>query len=74
LRLPPYSLQQTRDFEKVSARQLSPTEFTYHPELGFISVNINVNPDQVLGIAYQYSYKDSTYQVGQFADDVACCR
>jgi cell surface protein SprA len=70
LRLPPYSLQQTRDFEKVSARQLSPTEFTYHPELGFISVNINVNPDQVLGIAYQYSYKDSTYQVGQFADDV----
>jgi cell surface protein SprA len=70
LRLPPFNFQQARDFEKVTARQLSPTEFTYHPELGFLSVNINVNPDQVLGVAYQYSYKDSTYQVGQFADDV----
>ncbi|MCB9283235.1 MAG: cell surface protein SprA [Lewinellaceae bacterium] len=70
LRTPPFSFQQARDFEKVTARQLSPSEFTYHPELGIISVNINVNPDQVLGVAYQYSYKDSTYQVGQFADDV----
>ncbi|MBK7406751.1 MAG: cell surface protein SprA [Saprospirales bacterium] len=70
LRLPPFAFQQARDFEKVTARQLSPTEYTYHPELGFVSININVNPDQVLGVAYQYSYKDSTYQVGQFADDV----
>jgi len=70
LRLAPYNFQQARDFEKVTARQLSPTEYSYHPELGVISVNINVNPDQVLGVSYQYSYKDSTFQVGQFADDV----
>ncbi len=70
LRIPPFSFQQARDFEKVTARQLSGTEFTYHPELGIVSVNINVNPDQVLGVSYQYSYKDSTFQVGQFADDV----
>ena len=70
LRSPPLSFTQSRDFEKVSARQLSPSEYTYHPELGFLSVNINVNPDQVLGVAYQYSYKDSTFQVGQFADDI----
>jgi cell surface protein SprA len=70
LRLPPFAFQQARDYEKVTARQLSATEYTFHPELGILSVNINVNPDQVLGVAYQYSYKDSTYQVGQFADDV----
>ncbi|MCB0641585.1 MAG: cell surface protein SprA, partial [Phaeodactylibacter sp.] len=70
LRRPPLSFQQARDFEKVSARKLKESEYTFHPELGFISVNINVNPDQVLAVAYQYTYKDSTYQVGQFADDV----
>ena len=70
LRMPPFSFQQARDFEKVSARQLAPSEYTYHPDLGVLSININVNPDQVLGVAYQYSYKDSTFQVGQFADDV----
>ena len=70
LRRPPLNFQQARDFEKVSARKLRDSEYTFHPELGFVSVNINVNPDQVLAVAYQYTYKDSTYQVGQFADDV----
>ena len=70
LQAPPLNLRQGLDFEKVTARQLSPSEFTFHPELGFISVNINVQPDQVLAVAYQYSYKDSVYQVGQFADDI----
>ncbi len=70
LQSPPLNLRQSLDFEKVTARQLSPSEFTYHPELGFISVNINVQPDQVLAVAYQYTYKDSVYQVGQFADDI----
>ncbi len=70
LQAPPLSLRQGLDFEKITARQLSPSEFTYHPELGFISVNINVQPDQVLAVAYQYTYKDSVYQVGQFADDI----
>lgn len=67
---PPLNFQQARDFEKVSARQLRQSEYTFNPELGFLSVNINVAPDQVLGVAYQYTYKDSTFQVGQFADDV----
>ncbi|MBR9919631.1 MAG: cell surface protein SprA [Bacteroidetes bacterium] len=67
----PFNFQQSIDFEKVSsARKLNPNEFTFHPQLGFISINVNVQPDQVLGVAYQYSYRDSIYQVGQFSDDV----
>ncbi len=30
-------LKSTRDYEKIRARRLSPAEFTYHPDLGFIS-------------------------------------
>jgi len=71
LKGPPFNLQQGRDFEKVSARLLSPTEFTYHEKLGIISLNVNIQPDQVVGVAFEYFYGDSTYQVGQLAEDIS---
>jgi cell surface protein SprA len=70
LKSPPFNMQQGRDFEKVSARKLAPTEYTFHPNLGFISLNVNIQPDQVVGVAFEYSYKDSVYQVGEIAEDV----
>lgn len=64
-------LQQARDFEKVSARRLKQgQEFDFHPQLGFISINVNVQPDQVLGIAYQYAYNGRTYKVGELYNDI----
>lgn len=62
-------LQQGRDFEKVTARQLSPTEYTYHPQLGFVSLNVNIQPDQVVGVAFEYFYQNELYKVGQIAED-----
>lgn len=65
-----FGLTQAKDFEKVSARKLDPNEYTVHPELGFISLNINVRPDQVLGVAFQYSYNGNTFKVGELAQNV----
>ena len=62
-------LQQGQDFEKVTARQLSPTEFNYHPKLGFVSLNVNIQPDQVVGVAFEYFYQEEFYKVGQIAED-----
>lgn len=62
-----FGLQQARDFEKVSARKLRPNEYTIHPQLGFVSLNINVQPDQVVGVAYQYSYNGKNYKVGELS-------
>lgn len=62
-----FGLQQSRDFEKVSARKLRPNEYTVHPQLGFISLNINVQPDQVVGVAYQYSYNGENFKVGELS-------
>jgi len=64
-----FNLQQSKDFEKVSARRLEPTEYNYNAELGFVSLNINVQPDQVVGVAYQYSYNGRTYKVGELAQN-----
>lgn len=63
-------LQQSRDFEKVSARLLNPSEYTFHPELGFVSLNIGIRPNNVVGVAYEYTYNGQTYQVGEFAQEV----
>ncbi|HMQ48278.1 MAG TPA: cell surface protein SprA [Saprospiraceae bacterium] len=60
-------LQQTRDFEKVRARKLQASEYTFHPELGFISVNINVQPDQVLAVAFEYEYNGNIFTVGDMS-------
>lgn len=69
LTTPPFSMQQARDFEKVSARILNPSEYTFIPELGVISLNINLQPDQVLGVSYEYDYNGKVYQVGEFSND-----
>ncbi len=51
-----------------SARKLSNQEFTFHPQLGYISLNQRLSNDEILGIAYQYSYQGRIYQVGEFAN------
>ena len=60
-----------RDFEKVeNARRLSNTEFTLNSKLGFISLNVTLNANQSLAVAYQYTIVGSNevYQVGEFSD------
>jgi cell surface protein SprA len=65
-----FGMSDGEDFSKVRARKLATTEYTYHPQLGFISLNVQVRPTDVVGIAYQYTYNGKTYQVGEFAQDL----
>jgi len=62
--------QPVRDFEKTFARKLQPTEFTFHERLGYISLNQPLMPDEVLGVAYEYTYNGKRFQVGEFSQDV----
>ncbi len=69
LQTAPFNYEQGRDFVKVGARRLSPTEYTYHEDLGFISVNFNLQPNQVLGVAYEYIFDGcKTFHVGELTD------
>jgi cell surface protein SprA len=59
---------QGEDYEKIeSARRLTSQEFTLNPVLGFISLNTALNADEVLGVAYEYTYNGKTYQVGELS-------
>ncbi|MFK5108648.1 hypothetical protein ACI394_29395, partial [Klebsiella pneumoniae] len=59
-----------QDFEKTYARKLQPTEYTFNPQLGYLSLNTSLNPNDVLGIAYQYEVNGKVYKVGEFSSDV----
>lgn len=58
------------DYEKLaSARLLSPSEYTVNTSLGYISLKTGLQNDQVLAVAFEYTYNGQTYQVGEFASD-----
>ncbi|MFD1553686.1 cell surface protein SprA [Putridiphycobacter roseus] len=63
--------EQSFHYEKVeNARRLTEQEFTYNALLGFVSLRQSLNQDEVLAVAYQYTYQGKTYQVGEFSNDV----
>ncbi len=63
-------LTQGQDFERTTARKLSATEYTFNPQLGYVMLNTQLNSDDVLGVAYRYTYRGKVYQVGEFAEDL----
>ncbi len=64
-------VQGGNDYEKVqSARLLSPNEYTVNNSLGYISLSTQLEPDEVLAVAYEYTLGGQTYQVGEFANDL----
>ena len=59
------------DYEKVeSARLLTSSEYTLNDDLGYISLKTTLQSDQVLAVAFEYTYGGVTYQVGEFASDI----
>jgi cell surface protein SprA len=66
----PGPFQQAIEYEKVeNARRLTEAEFSYNALLGYISLSQALNNDEVLAVAYEYTYRGETYQVGEFSTD-----
>jgi len=53
------------------ARRLASTEYTYHPQLGYISLNQKLNDQQLLGVSFSYTVNGSSqvYKVGEFSEE-----
>ena len=59
------------DFEKLeSARLLPSSEYSVNTALGYVSLKTNLQTDQVVAVAYEYTAGGVTYQVGEFASDI----
>lgn len=63
---------ENRDFEAFSGRKLSSSEYSYNEQLGFLSLNIRLRPNEALAVAYNYTYTancDEVYNVGNLSAD-----
>lgn len=66
-----YGIEGGRDYDKVeSARLLDSREYKLNATLGYISINTALNADEVLAVAYEYTYGGKVYQVGEFSGDI----
>ncbi|MES2848683.1 MAG: cell surface protein SprA, partial [Bacteroidota bacterium] len=59
-----------QDYEKTFARKLDSTQYYFNRQAGYISLSQPLLADEVLAVAYQYSYNGKTYQVGEFSQDL----
>ncbi len=64
-------MRSAEDYERTFARKLTENEYYFNPQIGFLSLNIPLQPDEVLGVAFQYTYNGRVYQVGEFSDNIA---
>ena len=63
-------LEGSTDYEKISnARKLSTSDYTLNSELGYISLKNALASDEVLAVAFEYTYGGQSYQVGEFSSD-----
>ncbi len=61
-----------QDFELVeNMRRLNENEFFVHRQLGYISLNINLQPNDAVFVAYEYTLAgdNNVYRVGEFGID-----
>jgi cell surface protein SprA len=52
-----------------NARKLTANEFTFNPQLGYISLQQRLANDEILAVAFEYTVGGKIYQVGEFGSD-----
>lgn len=58
------------DFEQINgARRLSPSEYSFHPQLGYLSLSRKLQNDEVVAVSYEYTYNGQSYKVGELSED-----
>ena len=65
-----HPLRPALDYEKIeSARRLASTDYTLNSALGYISLSAPLASDEVLAVAYEFTYEGKVYRVGEFSSD-----
>ena len=64
------SFVNSTDYEvKTSVRKLGPDEYSFNNELGYVTLNRQLQNDEMLAVAYEYTYQGRSYQVGELTED-----
>jgi len=69
---PTFDMVKATHFDKINgARKLEEREYTVNDQLGYISLSRKLSSDEVLAVAYEYSYNGINYKVGELTEDYA---
>ena len=49
--------------------KLDSTQYTLHPQLGYITLKQKLNADEILAVAFEYTINGQVYRVGEFSDN-----
>ncbi len=68
--VPGYQVNQGFDYAILeNARKLEQgRDYDFNSQLGYVSLNQRLSNDEVLGVAFQYTYNGEVFQVGEFAN------
>ena len=65
-----YDFELGKDYEKIeNARLLPSSEYTLNSNLGYIMLKTDLAGDEILAVAYEYTYQGKTYKVGELSGD-----
>ncbi len=65
-----HGLEKGQDFVRVTgARKLDPSEYTFNPQLGFVSLTRQLQNDEVLAVSFEYNLNGRRYKVGELTED-----
>ncbi len=68
---PLYTYSIGRDYQYLdNARRLTSREYTVNKELGYISLNSPMRNDEILAVAFAYTYKGKKYYVGELSTQI----
>jgi cell surface protein SprA len=68
----PIGMEQGSDYTILeNAKKLAPSDYIYHPQLGFLSLKRPLTDGDVLAVAFQYSLvgSDEVFKVGELSTD-----
>jgi cell surface protein SprA len=59
------------DYERLeNARLLASEEYTFQPQLGYLSLRTPLQADEVLAVAFEFMYNGQVFQVGEFSNNI----
>ena len=65
-----YGLTKGTDFDLLrGAKRLTEREYKLQPELGYISLVTPLRNDEILAVAYEYTYQGRRFKVGELTED-----
>ncbi|HEV7380645.1 MAG TPA: cell surface protein SprA, partial [Dyadobacter sp.] len=66
-----FGLEKANDYELLrgAKKLVADRDYTFHPQLGYVSLTTALRNDEVLAVAYEYTVNGRSFKVGELTED-----